>query len=170
MEIALSFGSNQGDRLRHLCEARARVVALPGVRLLAAAPVYETDPVEVAEEFRGQSFLNSVLIVDCSGGLHPFSTAMHAIEDAMGRVRAADRNAPRVIDIDIIYAGADHRSESQLQVPHPRWQQRRFVVQPLADVRPDAVLPGESCSVRAVLQGLPEVPRATLYRRDWETS
>ena len=170
MEIGLSFGSNQGDRMRNLCAGRDRVAMLPGVRVVAASPVYETEPVEVAEEYREQSFLNAVLVVECDGELHPFFQAIHAVEDDMGRVRGADRNAPRVIDIDIIYAGAEHLHETALRVPHPRWKERRFVVQPLADVRPAAVLPGESRSVSAVLNGLPAVPRVTMYRRDWETS
>ena len=169
MEIGLSVGSNQGDRLRNLCASRVRIAALSGVRIVAASPVYETDPVDVAEEFRSQTFLNAVLVVACDGDLPAFSRAIHAIEDAMGRARGADRNAPRPIDIDIIYAGAEHHDETDLRVPHPRWKERRFVVQPLADVRPDAVLPGESRSVRAVLNGLPEVPRAKVYCRDWET-
>ena len=170
MEIGLSFGSNQDDRLRNLRAGRARVAALPGVRVVAASPVYETEPVDVAEEFRSQSFLNAILVVECDGALPPFSRAIHTIEDALGRVRGADRNAPRLIDIDIIYAGAEHHDETALRVPHPRWKERRFVVQPLADVRPDAVLPGESRSVGAVLSGLPARPRATLYCRDWEAT
>ena len=72
MEIGLSFGSNQDDRLRNLRAGRARVAALPGVRVVAASPVYETEPVDVAEEFRSQSFLNAILVVECDGALPPF--------------------------------------------------------------------------------------------------
>ena len=168
MEIGLSFGSNHGDRLRNLREGRSRVAALAGVRVAAASPVYETEPVDVAEEFRGRSFLNAVLIAECAGDLRSFSSAIHAIEDAMGRVRGPDRNAPRVIDIDIIYAGNEHHCETTLTVPHPRWKERRFVLQPLADVRPDLVIPGELRSVRAVLASLPDTPAARLFCREWE--
>lgn len=168
MEIGLSFGSNQGDRLQNLRKARALVAGLPSVSIMAASPVYDTEPVDVAEELRAQSFLNAVLIVESEGGIHSFSRAIHAIEDDMGRVRGPDRNAPRVIDIDIIYAGAEHRSETALSVPHPRWKERRFVVQPLADVRPDLVIPGEQRSVGDILAGMPQAPTARFFCRDWE--
>lgn len=72
----------------------------------------------------------------------------------MGRVRTGDRNAPRIIDIDILYAGDFIVHEPGLVLPHPRWAEREFVVQPLADVRPDLVLPGTGSKVREVLEAV----------------
>ena len=167
MEFGLSLGSNQGDRLRHLQEARARVVRLPGVTLLVKSPVYETEPVDVGPAYRDQPFLNAVLIVagDCASDA--LSDALHGIETEMGRVRSADRNAPRPIDLDLLYAGTQMLATTRLTLPHPRWDQRRFVVQPLADVRPDLVLPGQARTVSAILFALPPKPDVVLWVRFW---
>lgn len=157
MEIGLSLGSNLGDRLATLREAVSRIVRLPRVRLLAAAPLYETDPVDVRPEFAPLRYLNTVIVVETPADirLDTLSDNLHAIESGLGRVRSADRNAPRTLDIDVLYAGAIEQADGILDLPHPRWAQRRFVVQPLADVRPDLVLPGESRTVAAILASLP---------------
>jgi len=83
----------------------------------------------------------------------------------MGRIRTEDRNAPRVIDIDILYAGSVKRTDGNLDLPHPRWAQRRFVVQPLADVRPFLRLPGETRTVSDILKTLPPTC-ITLFRAE----
>ena len=87
--------------------------------------------------------------------LTAFSDAIHKIEADMGRVRGEDRNAPRTIDIDILYAGNITRSDGILDLPHPKWAHRRFVLQPLADVRPFLHLPGESRVISDILKALP---------------
>jgi 2-amino-4-hydroxy-6-hydroxymethyldihydropteridine diphosphokinase len=155
MEVGLSLGSNLGDRQAALREAVRRLLALPGVRLLAAAPLYKTDPVGVRPELAHLKYLNTVVIVEAPPDLDVLSLAIHGIEDAMGRRRSADRNAPRIIDIDILYAGDHTRADGILDLPHPRWAQRRFVLQPLADVRPGLVLPGATETVAALLVALP---------------
>ena len=84
----------------------------------------------------------------------------------MGRHRGLDRFAPRAIDIDIIYVGDVHIESGGLVVPHPRWMERRFVVQPLADVRPDLFLPGAGRVVREVLGQL-KGEAVTRLDRSW---
>lgn len=155
MEIGLSLGSNLGDRRETLREAARHIARLPGVRLLAAAPLYETEPVGALPAYAHLAYLNTVLIVEAAGSLDSFSSAIHAIEARLGRTRSADRNAPRTIDIDVLYAGQVVRTDGVLDLPHPRWSQRRFVVQPLADVRPDLVVAGGQRTVRDVLASLP---------------
>ena len=155
MEAGLSLGSNLGNRLGNLREATRRLLALDGVRLLAAAPLYETEPIGTAPGVAQPLYLNTVLIVAAPDDPEALSRAVHAIEDALGRVRTSDRNAARTIDIDILYAGHTVRSDGILDLPHPRWSLRRFVVQPLADVRPDLVVPGTRQTVSAVLAALP---------------
>lgn len=163
MEVGLSLGSNLGDRLAHLREARKHVAAIPGVTITAASPVYETEPVEVPAEFSDQSFLNAVLIVDSALDIRQLHERLGAIETDMGRRRGNERNAPRPIDIDILYAGKKRMKTVKLTVPHPRWAERRFVVQPLADLRPDLSFPGEPRAVRDVLAALPARPAARLF-------
>jgi 2-amino-4-hydroxy-6-hydroxymethyldihydropteridine diphosphokinase len=168
VEAGLSLGSNLGDRLAHLRAARTRLAALPGVRIVAAAPVYETEPVGVTAAHRDLGFLNTVLILACPLPPAELAAAAHAIEAALGRRRSPnDRYAPRPIDIDILYIGDRVLRDDDLTIPHPEWTRRRFVVQPLADVRPALVLPGESRTCRAVLSALPSVPEVVLLLRDW---
>jgi len=165
MEIGLSLGSNLDHRLGHLREATRRIDALPGVQLLAKAPIYETEPVDVKPEYASLQFLNTVIIIESSMELSALSEALHKIEDDMGRVRTEDRNAPRAIDIDVLYAGTVRQTNGILDLPHPRWSLRRYVVQPLADVRPFLRLPGESRTVSEILTHLP--PECiTLFRAE----
>lgn len=147
-ESAFSLGSNLGDRLGFLREARRRMEALPGVRGLAHSPVYETEPVGVKPEHRHLAYLNAVVMVESDRRAEDWRPCMAAIEAALGRVRGEDRYAPREIDVDLIYHGADVLDGGGLIVPHPRWAARLFVVRPLADLRPDLVLPGATHPLR----------------------
>ncbi|MFC1497337.1 2-amino-4-hydroxy-6-hydroxymethyldihydropteridine diphosphokinase [Verrucomicrobiota bacterium] len=167
-EIGLSLGSNLGERLANLKLAKSKIAALPGTQIAAVSPVYETEPVNVQPEFSEEYFLNSVLIVESELDLHELSSLLHAIEKDLGRARNADnRNAPRIIDIDIIYAGRISIKDKKIEIPHPRWKERRFVVQPLADIRPDLQVPGDDCTVNEVLLSLPPNPKVTIFVQDW---
>lgn len=163
MEIGLSLGSNLNQRLDNLREATHRVGGLPGTRIAAKAPVYETEPVGVKQEYATLHYLNTVVIIETDMALADLSNAIHQIETDMGRVRTEDQNAPRVIDIDVLYADALQQADGILDLPHPRWAQRRFVVQPLADVRPQLRLPGECRPVSEILKSLP-ITNISLYR------
>jgi len=155
MEIGLGLGSNLDHRLDYLRGAVTRLAELPGTHVVAKAPIYETDPVDAKPEYAHLEYLNTVVIVESTMELLAFSDAIHQIETDMGRVRSEDRNAPRPIDIDILYAGKVQRADGILDLPHPRWAQRRFVLQPLADVRPFLKLPGEPRTISDVLKSLP---------------
>lgn len=167
MEVALSLGSNLGDRMATLRAARDRIRALPGVQVVAQAPVYETEPVGVKPAYAHLHYLNTVLVVDTDRPVEALHEDLARIEDALGRVRQEDRFAPRTLDIDILYAGPQVRGTDTLTLPHPRWAGRRFVVQPLADVRPDTVVPGTQAPVREVLRRLPPGEGLTLHARVW---
>lgn len=167
MEFGLSLGSNLGDRLANLRQARDRLAAIPGCTIRKCSPVYETEPVDVRPEHRGQPFLNAILILNSQLAPAVLADRLLAIETAMGRNRGAKRNEPRIVDIDMIYAGALRIETPTLTVPHPRWAARRFVVQPLADVRPDVLLPGADRTVGQVLATLPQEPSVRLYLLTW---
>lgn len=154
MEAGLSLGSNLGDRLAHLRQAVSRLAALPGARILARSRVYETEPVEVPAAYRGLAFLNAVVILEWPGTVRELLAATKEIERAEGRERG-ERNGPRTLDLDILYAGGLRVEEPDLLVPHPRWAERRFVVEPLAEVRPDLALPGGRLTAREALAALP---------------
>ncbi len=131
------------------------------------SPVYETAPVGVRPEYEHLSYLNAALVVEADIAPDAMSEAIHAIEDNLGRVRTADRFAPRTADIDLLYADRTIYDSETLTLPPPRWAERRFVVQPLADLRPNLVLPGERRSVAEILTRLSEEPSATLFTDDW---
>ena len=160
MEYGLSLGSNLGDRQAWLACAAERVASLSSVRVIACSAIYETEPVDVRPEYRDSAFLNAVLIVAASDAPESLAERLRVIESELGRVRQEDRNAPRPIDIDLIYADTLQIETAGLTLPHPRWAARRFVVQPLADVRPDLVLPGQSRTVSQILATLPVRPAA----------
>ena len=167
MEYGLSLGSNLGDRLRHLRFAKTRIVRFCGASIVGQSAVYETEPVGVTPAQAGFRFLNAVLVIDGDPDPAELAVQLHAIEWEAGRVRTADRCAPRPLDIDMIYAGDLSLCTEALTLPHPRWAERRFVVQPLADVRPNLRLPGETRLVREVLAALPLEPGVVLYAPAW---
>lgn len=154
-EFGLSIGSNLGNRISNLREAASRINALPGTVITARSGIYETAPVGVQPQYRHLAYFNAVLIVNSTLTSDEFAKRLHAIEAAMGRIRTEDRFAPRTIDIDVLYAGGEIRADEDLTLPHPRWAERRFVLQPLADVRPDMIFPGSRQRVANILSSLP---------------
>lgn len=157
IEAGLSLGSNIDDRLQHLQAAREAIIQIPEVSILASAPIYETEPVDVAQEHEELLFYNTVLIVGTSLSVHQLFESLAAIENRLGRKRHFfRRNMPRKIDIDIIYYNGQRIRSGGLVVPHPRWTQRRFVLQPLADVRDKLILPGQEQTVGNILAELPQ--------------
>ena len=158
IESGFSLGSNLGDRMGHLREAVNRLAATPGAELRACSPVYETEPVGVKPEHAHLKYLNAVVIIASPLSAAEWLRRIAEIEGALGRVRTDDRYAPRTLDIDLIYHGAEMLCSRGVTVPHPRWAEREFVVRPLADVRPDLVLPGAGRTVREILKGLESAP------------
>ena len=158
-EAGIGLGSNLGDRLANLRTARERLEALPGVRLLGKSSVYETEPVGVPEAYASLDFLNAVAVFEVSIPLEDWSDAVHGIEDALLRRRSGVRNAPRTIDLDLLYFGDAVADKPHLHLPHPQSVSRRFVCQPLADLRPGLVLPGETRTIADILAALPREPK-----------
>ena len=131
MRAIISLGSNIEPRAEYLRKAIAALDALPHTRLTAQSPVIETDGVDVPEKFAAMKFLNQVAVFETALGALEFSRKMHAIEDALGRRRGV-RNGPRTIDIDLIDFGGIRMDGEELRLPHPRFRERAFVLEPLA--------------------------------------
>lgn len=167
MEIGLSLGANMGDRLAQLILAKTMILALPGTRPAAQSPIYETEPVDVPPEFRHLPFLNGILIIDTPISTRQMMSMFHFIEQKVGRIPDPVANAPRPADIDIIYAGQLQIDEDRIVIPHPRWAGRRFVLQPLCDVRPDLRIPGQPGTVADVLAQLQDPGKVTLFTKAW---
>ena len=127
--VLLGLGSNLGQRRRILKEA---VESLPGVT--AVSGLYETDPIGGPA---GQGkYLNLVVAIESDATPRQLLGMCHRLEAAAGRVRG-ERWGPRPLDIDILYIDGERVDEVDLQVPHPRMWERRFVLVPLADVAPE---------------------------------
>jgi len=167
MEVGLSLGSNLGDRLAHLSEARRLIGLIPGISISAQSCVYETSPVDVNDEFAHLPFLNAVLLIETAHNPKTLLAKFKDIEQVMGRLHATSRNAPRPIDIDIIYAGDLRIDEESVSIPHPRWVSRRFVVKPLSDLRPDLRLPDQDKTVRDQLLTLRDDQKVVPCAKTW---
>ena len=167
MEVGLSLGSNMGDRLAHFKNAKAIILDSPGIVLADQSPVYETEPVDVPLELRALNFLNAILIVKTLIPLSQLMRTFQFMEQKIGRVPNTAINSPRPMDIDIIYADGLQVQEQYIVIPHPHWQERRFVVQPLCDVRPDLVIPGQAGTVTDVLAGMSDPHKVTLFAKKW---
>lgn len=133
MRATVSLGSNVGSREIFLESALARLCELPKTRLVVASKVRETEPVDVPGEFAALKFLNQAAIFETELDVDDFSRRMHAVEDSLGRVRSV-RNGPRTIDIDLIFFGDLTVSREDLTLPHPRFAEREFVMEPLREL------------------------------------
>jgi 2-amino-4-hydroxy-6-hydroxymethyldihydropteridine diphosphokinase len=167
MEIGFSLGSNLFNRKRLLMQAKNLLLSAPCTRYLDQSPIYETTPVDVKPEYKSMAYLNSVVIVESDLPLESWLSYIGKIEKNLGRERSDDRNAPRPIDIDIIYAGDQIIDGGGLEVPHPRWAERRFVVQPLNDIRPNMILPEMKKPVSMVLHSLPPDDGLSIFDERW---
>ncbi len=167
VETGFSLGSNMGGRLRLLSQAKTLLLMDPAVRFVDQSSAYETEPVDVKKEHRALKFINAVLIVESPYTAEEWLPRIKKIEDTLHRVRTDDRNAPRTIDVDILFAGDEIVDSDLLQIPHPRWAERRFVVEPLAEVRGDFVMPNSTCPVRKILAQLPDSDDVRLFSAKW---
>ena len=164
MEIALSLGSNLGNRTDNIVQARSRISAIKDVQILENSPLYRTEPVDVTQEFANIHFINTITIIETNIDPAELIEDLAKIEQTFGRDKIRKHGTPRAIDIDIIYANQITTSTLKLTIPHPRWHIRRFVVQPLADLRPDLILPNETRTVTEILLSLPNEPKVIRYK------
>ncbi len=135
----VGLGANLDDRERALREAVRRLAAEPGIEVIAVSSLRETDPVSFEDQPR---FLNGAVALDTALAPRPLLESLLAIESALGRTRDGPRFGPRTLDLDLLLYGCEVVDESGLQVPHPRLHERRFALEPLAELDAAAVVPG----------------------------
>lgn len=166
MRTAVALGSNIGDRLENLREARRQIIELASVRPpVVSAGIYETEPVDC--EPGASKFLNTVIEFDFEGDPVQLLEQLVRIEQSLGRKRDHPKNVSRRIDIDLLYCGDRQIDNEQLQLPHPRMDLRKFVLQPLADFHPDLVLPGRTRTVRELLAERKEPGEVVRVANNW---
>jgi 2-amino-4-hydroxy-6-hydroxymethyldihydropteridine diphosphokinase len=157
MRYGIALGSNLGDRLGNLRRGvQEMLVRIEDCALLATASVYETEPVDCPPDSPG--FYNTVIEIECTRPPHAVQRVLQSIEQALGRPEQQERNAPRTLDLDILYADDMRIDDDVLTLPHPRLHLRRFVLQPLSDIRPGLMLPGQEQSIADLLAALPDDP------------
>ncbi len=157
--VYLGLGSNIGDREANLREALSRLSAK--VKLEEVSSIYETEPVGYTEQpwflnlvCRGHTTLEPRLLLDF----------VKALEREMGR-KPGVRWGPRLIDVDILFYDDVVYSDEALVIPHPRIQERRFVLVPLAEIAPDLVHPVLGITVTELLAGVQDPATVRLYRK-----
>jgi 2-amino-4-hydroxy-6-hydroxymethyldihydropteridine diphosphokinase len=151
VRVYLALGSNLGDRQRFLDEAVRRLRAVPGLTVRRVSPYYETAPVDGPAD--AGAYLNAVTEADTSLPPDQLLKTLLDIERQFGRIRG-EPNAPRTLDLDLILYGDLVRHGPDPVVPHPRMHERRFVLEPLADLAPDLVHPTIKKTIRELLDGL----------------
>ena len=134
----VGIGSNLGNREAHLRRAIELLVAEEGIEITAVSEIRETDPVGPVEQ--GQ-FLNGAVRVETDLAPRELLARLLDIERRMGRVRS-ERFGPRTIDLDLLLYGNEIVDEPGLTVPHPRLHERRFALEPLAELDPGLTIPG----------------------------
>ena len=150
--VVVSFGSNIGDRQRYILEAARQVASwLSSFRL---SPIIETAPVGTGTE-SDPPYLNAVGVGESDLSAQQLLSRLQAIEAAAGRARPYP-NAPRTLDLDLILSGSEILRSDELRVPHPRFRERRFVLEPLAGLAPDLRDPETGLTVRELLARLPD--------------
>ena len=162
----MGLGSNIGDRLKNLGLARKAISDLPNVKppVLSSA-VYETEPVGC--EPNADKFLNAVVEFEYEGNPVRLLEQFIQIEEKLGRKRDHRRNLSRTIDLDLLYCGDQQINDERLQLPHPRLHLREFVLRPLADIRPDLILPGQNKTIRELLEDAEQSGDAILSAGHW---
>jgi 2-amino-4-hydroxy-6-hydroxymethyldihydropteridine diphosphokinase len=145
----LSLGSNVGDRVAHLRDAIARLESIG--RVVSVSSFYETEPVEVTDQ---PWFLNCAVGLETALTAEQLMARLLQIEQKMGR-RRIQKKGPRTIDIDILLFDDLILDSPDVTIPHPAMQERRFVLEPLAEIAAEARHPGIKKTIRELLEELP---------------
>jgi 2-amino-4-hydroxy-6-hydroxymethyldihydropteridine diphosphokinase len=146
----VSLGANLGRREANLESALALLRREPGVEVVAVSSFRETEPVGIVDQPR---FLNAAAAVETELPPRELLDRLLAVERRLGRTRAGRRFGPRTIDLDLLLYGDAVVSAPGLEVPHPRLHERRFALEPLAELDPGLVVPGRG-QVSALLAEL----------------
>jgi len=147
--VYIALGTNVGDRENNLREA-IRLLTEAGIRILKLSSIYETEPVDYLEQ---AWFLNAVLEAQTDLPALDLLRKLRAIESAMGSKKTFAKG-PRLIDLDLLLYGYDAIATPELQVPHPRMLERRFVLVPLAEIAPNLRHPSWPATASQLLAAL----------------
>ena len=153
INYGIAFGSNLGNRLSNLRQAKRLLLHhCPNTDDVIYSPIYETQPVNCAKGTN--AFLNAAADFPFSLTPQEVLNLCIQIESAFERPQKREKNTPRNIDLDIIYAGTLVQNSKTLTIPHPRLYERRFVLEPLSAIMPTLILPSQK---KSILQHLTDI-------------
>jgi 2-amino-4-hydroxy-6-hydroxymethyldihydropteridine diphosphokinase len=158
---AIGLGSNVGDRRPHILHGFEAIASLPQTRMLARSSVLETDAVTLPGAPAQGAYLNAAALIRTSLPARELLESLLKIERARGRDRAGEgRWGPRTLDLDLLVYGPQVIREPELEIPHPRLAERRFVLEPLAQIAPDLLVPigAQAVTVAGLLARLNSAP------------
>ena len=144
--VYIGLGSNTGDRERNIYRALKAVSGIPRLRVVKVSSLYVTSPVGP----RQRDFVNAVMKARSRLSPAELLSRLKGIETDMGRPSRHSRWGPRVIDLDILFYGRSIIDSSTLTIPHPRLHERRFVLEPLAEISPGFVHPALKQTVKSL--------------------
>jgi 2-amino-4-hydroxy-6-hydroxymethyldihydropteridine diphosphokinase len=156
----IGIGSNIDEPQMQVALALHELKELPDTRLVRCSSLYETDPVGFVDQSR---FINAVAMIDTSLAPRALLDCLLDIEQRHGRVRMM-KNGPRSLDLDILLYGNLRVHEDGLTIPHPRMQERGFVIEPLLEVDPDCDIPG----LGRAAQFLPQVQNQGVRKLEYQ--
>jgi 2-amino-4-hydroxy-6-hydroxymethyldihydropteridine diphosphokinase len=150
----IALGSNLGDSQRIVLDALARLQNFSKERILKSS-LWQTTPVDCPPD--SPKFVNAVVGLVPKKNETPESLLkkLRELEKELGRAPKTVLNEPRQLDLDLIAFGSETRNSPELILPHPRAHLRKFVFQPLSEIAPDLILPGQGKTVSELLAGLP---------------
>ncbi|MEY4436504.1 MAG: 2-amino-4-hydroxy-6-hydroxymethyldihydropteridine diphosphokinase [Pseudomonadota bacterium] len=143
VKACVAFGANLGDAVATVKQALRDVADLPDTQLFKVSSLYRSAPYEA----QGPDFINAVALVDTQLSPMALLHALQALEQQSGRERSF-KNAPRTLDLDLIFHGDVVLATPELTLPHPRWHARAFVLQPLAEIWPARVSAAQLAAVQ----------------------
>jgi 2-amino-4-hydroxy-6-hydroxymethyldihydropteridine diphosphokinase len=146
----VGLGANLGDREQTLSAAVDALAGEMGIEVVAVSTLRETEPVGVGEQPR---YLNGAAELETTLTARDLLDRLLAVEQRFGRVRIPGEHGPRTLDLDLLLYGDEVLEEPGLTVPHPRLHERRFVLEPLAELAPGLFVPGHG-DVESLLSGL----------------
>jgi len=152
MRAYVAVGSNLGDRWGRLAQAARALRSAPGVAVLRASRVWDTAPIGPPQP----RYLNAVLEIETTRTPASLLALLREVEAAAGRTRDVHWGA-RTLDLDLLLFGDLVVREPGLTLPHPGLAGRRFVLAPLAELRPELPVPGADASVGRLLEEAPEL-------------
>ena len=156
----IALGSNLGDSRQIILSAMLRLSKMSNQPALKSS-LWQTSPVDCPPD--SPPFVNAVIALVPFADETPESLLhkLRALEKKSGRAPKKILNEPRALDLDLIAFGVETRNTPELVLPHPRAHLRRFVLQPLSEIAPDLILPGQSRTVSQLLAGLPDAETVT---------